>query len=169
MSKTLLINIVRFLGLLILQIFLFDQIYFLGFINPMVYLLFIILFPVNNKTWDFMLLAFLLGIVLDTFQDTGGAHAAACLTLAFTRPLWLQVVYGESYKMKNLTIIKTSPYKLFLYLMICITLHHVVFFNLVIFNTSQLFYVLKLTVSIALASLLINGLLLMLFKPRLDK
>jgi len=33
-----------------------------------------------------MILAFALGIVLDTFQDTGGAHAAACLTLAFTRP-----------------------------------------------------------------------------------
>jgi rod shape-determining protein MreD len=166
MNRTLLNNVLRFIGLLGLQIFLFDRINFLGYINPMIYILFIILFPVENKRWSFMILAFALGIVLDTFQDTGGAHAAASLTLAFTRPIWLRLVYGESYKMKNLKVIRTPMDRLVLLMVLCITVHHLVFFSLVIFNTSQILYTLKLTLSIGLASLILNILLLLLFKPR---
>jgi hypothetical protein len=143
MNRTLLNNVLRFIGLLGLQIFLFDRINFLGYINPMIYILFIIL-----------------------FQDTGGANAAASLTLAFTRPLWLRLVYGESYKMKNLKVIRTPMDRLVLLMVLCLTVHHLVFFSLVIFNTSQILYTLKLTLSVGLASLLLNSLLLLLFKPR---
>lgn len=167
MNRTLLNNILRFVGLLVLQIFLFDRINFLGYINPMIYILFIILFPVENKSWNFMILAFALGIVLDTFQDTGGAHAAACLTLAFTRPFWLRLVYGESYKMKNLKVIRTPIDRLVLLMVLCISVHHIVFYSLVIFNTSQILYTLKLTLSVGLASLVLNSLLLLLLKPRI--
>lgn len=166
MNKDLLTNIVRFIGLLFFQIFLFDQINFLGFINPMVYLLFIILYPIENKRWDIMLISFLLGIILDTFQDTGGAHAAACLTLAFTRPIWLRLVYGESYKMKNIKVLKTSMDRLLLLLLFCIIVHHVIFFSLVIFNGSQILYTLKLTLSIGAATLVVNCIILALFKSR---
>lgn len=167
MNRTLLNNVLRFVGLLVLQIFLFDRINFLGYINPMIYILFIILFPVENKRWSFMILAFALGLVLDTFQDTGGAHAAASLTLAFSRPLWLRLVYGESYKMKNLKLVRTPLDRLVLLLFLCITLHHLVFFSLVVFNTLHILYILKLTLSIGLASLVLNSLLLVLFKPRI--
>jgi len=114
-----------------------------------------------------MILAFALGIVLDTFQDTGGAHAAACLTLAFTRPFWLRLVYGESYKMKNLKVIRTPIDRLVLLMVLCISVHHIVFYSLVIFNTSQILYTLKLTLSVGLASLVLNSLLLLLLKPRI--
>ncbi|WP_041567063.1 rod shape-determining protein MreD [Nonlabens dokdonensis] len=166
MNRNLITNTVRFLGLLILQIFLFDQINFMGFINPMVYLLFIVLYPIENKRWDVMIISFVLGIILDTFQDTGGAHAAACLTLAFTRPLWLRLVYGESYKMKNIKVLQSPFDRLLLLLVFCIVVHHIVFFSLVIFNGSQILYTLKLTLSIGAATLVVNTILLALFKPR---
>lgn len=166
MNRDLITNAVRFAILLILQIFLFDQINFLGFINPMIYLLFIVLYPIENKRWDIMLISFLLGIILDTFQDTGGAHAAACLTMAFTRPIWLRLVYGESYKMKNIKVLKSPMDRLLLLLVFCIVIHHLVFFSLVIFNSSQILYTLKLTFSIAVATLLLNTIILALFKPR---
>ncbi len=113
-----------------------------------------------------MLISFLLGIILDTFQDTGGAHAAACLTMAFTRPIWLRLVYGESYKMKNIKVLKSPMDRLLLLLVFCIVIHHLVFFSLVIFNSSQILYTLKLTFSIAVATLLLNTIILALFKPR---
>jgi len=167
MNRTLLNNVLRFIGFLVLQLFFLDRINFLGYINPMIYILFIILFPVENKRWSFMLLAFTIGIILDTFQDTGGAHAAACLTLAYTRPMWLSLVYGESYKMKNVKILKTPMDKLAVLMVLCIALHHLVFFSLVIFNTSQILYTLKLTLSVGLASLLLSSFLLLLFKHRI--
>jgi rod shape-determining protein MreD len=166
MNSTLLNNILRFLGLLILQVFLFDEIDFLGFIDPMVYVLFIILFPVENKRWNFIFFAFGLGIILDTFQNTGGAHAAASLTLAFTRPLWLRLVYGESYKMKNIKILQSSVDRVMLLLTLSIILHHLIFFSLVIFNSSQILYILKLSLMVGLASLVVNSILLALFKPK---
>ena len=154
------------MGLLILQVFLFDEIDFLGFIDPMVYVLFIILFPVENKRWNFIFFAFGLGIILDTFQNTGGAHAAASLTLAFTRPLWLRLVYGESYKMKNIKILQSSVDRVMLLLTLSIILHHLIFFSLVIFNSSQILYILKLSLMVGLASLVVNSILLALFKPK---
>jgi rod shape-determining protein MreD len=166
MSRTLLNNIIRFIGLLILQVFVFDEIDFLGFIDPMIYILFIVLFPVENKRWNFLFLAFGLGIILDTFQNTGGAHAAASLTLAFTRPAWLRLVYGESYKMKNIKILQSSIDRILLLLTLSIILHHFIFFTLVIFNSSQIIYTLKLTLSVGLASLVVNSILLALFKPK---
>jgi rod shape-determining protein MreD len=166
MNKTLLNNVLRFAGLLLLQIFLFDEIDFLGFIDPMVYILFVVLFPVENKRWIFLILAFGLGIILDTFQNTGGAHAAATMTLAFTRPVWLRLIYGESYRMKNLKIIQTPIDRLLLFLTLCVLLHHIVFFSLVIFNSSQILHTIKLTLSVGLATFVLNSLLLTLLKPK---
>ncbi|WP_405369805.1 hypothetical protein [Nonlabens sp. Asnod2-A12] len=166
MNSTLLNNVLRFVGLLILQIFLLDQINFLGYINPMVYILFIILYPVDNNRWSFMFIAFALGILLDTFQNTGGAHAAACLTLAFVRPVFLKLVYGESYLMKNLKIIRTPIDRLLLLSVLSVIIHHLIFFSLVIFNTSQILYTLKLTLSVGIATILIASLFLIIFKPK---
>lgn len=167
MNSTLLNNILRFIGLMFLQVFLFDEIDFLGFIDPMVYILFIVLFPVENKRWNFLFFAFGLGIILDTFQNTGGAHAAASLTLAFTRPLWLRLIYGESYRMKNIKILQSSIDRILLLLVLSITVHHLIFFTLVIFNSSQILYTIKLTLSVGLASLVVNSILLALFKPKI--
>ena len=166
MNSTLLNNVFRFVGLLILQIFLLDQINFLGYINPMVYILFIVLYPVDNNRWSFMFIAFALGLILDTFQNTGGAHAAASLTLAFIRPVWLKLVYGESYLMKNLKIIRTPIDRLLVLLVLSVIIHHLIFYSLVIFNTSQILYTIKLTLSVGIATVLVASLFLIIFKPK---
>ncbi len=152
--------------LLLAQLFLFDQINFMGYINPMVYLLFLVLYPLENKPAYFMLVAFFLGLIMDTFQDTGGAHAAACLTLAFTRPFWLRLVFGEGYAMKNIKLLRSPLDRLLLFLILCVNVHHLVFFGLVIFNNQQIIYTMKLTLVVGLASLVVNSLFLLLFKPK---
>jgi len=156
----------RFFGLLVLQIFLMDQIHFLGYINPMIYVLFIFLYPFENNRLLFLILAFLLGLVMDTFQDTGGAHAAASVTLTFVRPYLLKLVYGESYKMKNIKVLTTGIDRIFLLLLLCIVIHHLMFYSLVIFNSSQLFQLLKMTLSVGLATILVSMTIILLIKPR---
>jgi hypothetical protein len=49
MNSTLLVNIFRFILLLAVQIVIFNNMNFLGFIMPLPYLLFIILYPVNGN------------------------------------------------------------------------------------------------------------------------
>ena len=156
----------RFIGLLAVQIFVMDQINFLGFINPMIYVLFIFLYPFENNRLAFLLISFGYGLIMDTFQDTGGAHAAACVTLTFFRPLLLKAVYGESYLMKNIKFLSTSLDRMFLFLVIGILLHHIVFYGLVIFNVFQIWEWFKMTFAVGAASIILSFIFLLIIKPK---
>ena len=73
-------NITRFILLVLVQVIVLNKINFLGYINPYIYILFIILFPIKNNRVLFIFLGFLLGLTVDLFLDSGGVHAAACVT-----------------------------------------------------------------------------------------
>jgi rod shape-determining protein MreD len=75
MNSTLLVNIFRFI-LLAVQIVILTIMNFLGFIMPLPYLLFIILYPVNGNRSGLLITSFLLGLTMDVFSNSGGVHAA---------------------------------------------------------------------------------------------
>jgi len=85
MYHFLLQNIVRFTVLVLIQVLVLNNIQFLGFINPYIYILFIISLPIKNPRWFSLILAFALGIVMDMFTNTLGLHAFACVLVAFLR------------------------------------------------------------------------------------
>ncbi len=90
MNSALLVNIFRFILLLAAQIVIFNNIDFLGYINPFPYILFIILYPVNGNKSGLLIASFLLGIIMDMFCNSGGVHAAACVDFGlFTDLLFL--------------------------------------------------------------------------------
>ena len=80
--RLILLNIFRFTGLIFLQIFVVNQMN-LGFLNPyisiVVYISFLITFPVNISKYILLLVALILGLTVDMFQNTGGIHASACV------------------------------------------------------------------------------------------
>ncbi|EAS21064.1 hypothetical protein BBFL7_01957 [Flavobacteria bacterium BBFL7] len=163
MNSALLSNVVRFIALLLLQFFVMDQVEFMGYICPIVYLLFIVLYPVDNNRWSFLILSFLLGLTVDTFQDTGGAHAAASLTLAFVRPVLLKLIYGEGYLTKNLKIMRSPLDRFILLLALSVLIHHLVLYMLVYFNISQVLQVLQMTLFVGLSSIFMGVVLFVLF------
>ncbi|MGJ8683424.1 MAG: hypothetical protein ACSHWW_02290 [Nonlabens sp.] len=166
MNSDLLNNVLRFIGLLLLQVFVMDQVDFLGYICPLVYVLFVVLYPVDNNRWSFLIIAFILGLIVDTFQDTGGAHAAASLTLAFLRPVLLKLVYGQGYLTKNLKVIKSPLDRFALLLALSVLLHHLVLFTLIYFNMSQVLQVLQMTLFIGLSTIFMGVILFVLFGLR---
>ena len=78
-------NIFRFILLIVLQIFLLDNIQFLGCITPMIYVLFILSLPVRFPRSLLLLLAFAMGLIIDIFSNTLGIHAFATVFVAFMR------------------------------------------------------------------------------------
>ncbi len=93
MNKTAL-SILNLLLLVLLQIFIFNYIHLFGFINPQIYLLGILLLPVNlNKNVQY-LIAFAAGFILDLFFQTYGIFASATLTLAFFRLPLISMLTG---------------------------------------------------------------------------
>lgn len=85
MAQTLLQNIFRFILLVLAQVLVLNNIQFLGFISPYIYILFILSLPVKFPRWLVLVLAFVLGITIDIFSNTLGLHAFATVLIAFFR------------------------------------------------------------------------------------
>ena len=84
----------RFIALLLVQVVVCNNINFLGYINPYIYIVFIFLFPIRDSRIVLLLISFLLVIFVDMFSDSGGVHAAAAVTLTYAWPLLLKLSFG---------------------------------------------------------------------------
>jgi len=78
-------NLLRFTLLMIIQIFILNNVRFLGYVNPYIYILFIFLLPVRFPRWMSLLLGFVTGILIDMFSNTPGLHAFSTVLIAFLR------------------------------------------------------------------------------------
>ncbi|MBE0641405.1 MAG: rod shape-determining protein MreD, partial [Bacteroidales bacterium] len=85
-------NLLRFVILLLLQVFVLDNVHLGGYINPYLYILFLLLLPFETPGWLLLTSAFLLGFGVDMFSGTGGIHAAAITLMAFMRPFTLTFI-----------------------------------------------------------------------------
>jgi rod shape-determining protein MreD len=96
MISDVILNIVRFFLLIFLQVLVLDQIEISGpvngYFNAYLYILFILMLPVNINKLFLLVLSFLCGITIDLFTGTLGMHASASLVIALMRPSFLHVI-----------------------------------------------------------------------------
>ena len=85
MNNLLLKYTIRFVILVGVQIIVLNNVLFIGYINPYIYILFLLLLPFDTPRWLILILAFCLGISVDTFQNTMGLHAFSCVLIAYCR------------------------------------------------------------------------------------
>jgi len=135
----------RFIILVLIQVILLNHINFLGYINPYLYILFIILYPLNGNNSLLIALSFLLGLSIDIFGDSGGIHAAACVFIAYIRPLILKFSLGVSYEYNIIKIKNIDIRQRIIYISIMVFSHHIVLFLLEIFNLDHILLILKST------------------------
>jgi|SRR5690554_436803 len=129
------INIsIRFIVLVFLQVTVFDNIHFLGFITPYPYIVFILLYPLNINRNLLLLLSFLLGMTLDIFNNSGGVHTTACITLAFMRQSLLKMSFGYSYEYHMFKIPDKFSSELLTYFVSGVLIHHSVLIVLELLN-----------------------------------
>lgn len=86
MRNPLIRNAFRFIGLLLLQVLVFDNIRFGQYIHPYLYVLFLMLLPFQTPKWLLLLAGFFMGLGVDIFNKTPGLNAAASVFLTFVRP-----------------------------------------------------------------------------------
>jgi hypothetical protein len=160
-----LLNSIRFIVFLSLQVLIFNNINLFGYINPYTYILFIILFPVNSNKSVLLLGSFFLGLLLDIFCDSGGVHTTASIVLAFLRPTLFRFSFGISYEYQTVKIAdKMSPERITL-LLLAIVIHHFILFYLEYFRLGLLFTILSRTIVSALFTFTICILIVYLIKP----
>ena len=157
------INAFRFLLLLLVQVLVLSHINFLGYINPYLYILFIILYPIKNNRLLFLILSFFLGLLIDIFLDSGGIHAAASVTIAFIRPAALKFSFGAIYEHQAVKFGNIDFAQRFTYISILTIIHHFILFALDIFNFSKIILVLQNTLFSSIFTILLCILVTIIF------
>lgn len=89
MSKTIFLQLWRFLLVFFLQAFVLDHVDALAFVNPSIYVYFLLLLPREWPHFLHIILGFVMGYSVDAFADSAGIHSSSAVFLGFISPLWL--------------------------------------------------------------------------------
>jgi len=81
-----------FIMLVLTQVLLFNNIQFSGYVNPYVYIMFILLLPAEIPAALTLFLSFGIGMVVDFYSGSAGMHAFASTFAGFVRPLVLRSI-----------------------------------------------------------------------------
>ena len=139
------IDFIHRIGLMVffilVQVLILSHIHLFNVATPLVYVYFILLFPRNQQRWVSILLAFFLGLILDSFSNTPGETAFALTLTAFLQPYFLGL-YLERDNSDNFTpsmakmgFMKYATYVLLLTFIFCFTLFTLEAFSF--FNWAQ--------------------------------
>lgn len=144
MSRVLIYNLVRFVVLVLVQVFLLKNVALYNLSAPYLYILFIMLLPFETPNILLFFLSFLLGLTIDAFYDTPGLHAAACVLMAFVRVLFISItVQKEGFDNEPEPTLGNMGFRwFFTYSLILILFHHFFLFNLEVFSLSEIEYTL---------------------------
>ncbi|WP_459212678.1 rod shape-determining protein MreD [Aquimarina rhabdastrellae] len=166
MNLDIALNLGRFITLLLIQVMVLNHVDFLGYLDPYLYIIFILLFPLNANRSLFLLLSFIYGLILDMFGDSGGIHAAACVTIAFARPLILRSTFGVSYEFQTIKLANVSFLQQLVYVSLMVIIHHFVLFSLEIFNLSHILLFAKKALFTSVFTIILSMLVLVLFRRK---
>ena len=156
-------NVLRFLLLVLAQVLVFNRLNFLGFINPMIYILFLYWYPIKQRRSVFIIICFILGLTIDIFSDTLAFHTVACTTMAFSRSAIMRFVFGVNYEFQSFKLSNSTKAQQIAFLTFLILGHHTIFFLLEIFSLSHLLLLLKKIVFTSAGTLILSILMIMLF------
>jgi rod shape-determining protein MreD len=120
---------------------LFNNIQFSGYINPYVYIMFILLLPMEIPSWLLLILSFATGLTIDLFSGSPGMHSSATVLAGFIRPYVLRLVAPrDGYEPNSDPSMVTYGFMWFLtYTFLIVLVHHTALFYLEVFRFMDFF------------------------------
>ncbi len=168
MDRQLIIISLRFIGLVLLQILVLNNIQFLSILNPFLYVYFIIVLPVDFRPSVALFLGFLLGLSVDVFCQTLGMHAIATTFSAFCRPYVLKYMSPrDGYEFSRLPGLKQMGWIWFAtYSGLIILAHHLTLFSVQMFRMSGIINTLSKTIGSTILTLILILIIQLVFVNR---
>lgn len=147
-----------FLVVVLLQFFLFSNLSLGVYINPLIYVAFLVLLPMQLSAFAVLMLGFMLGVVMDFMMGTFGINTVACLFVAFSRPLMLRINIGsDEIKDGGIPCVRRlGALKFIRYAALFIIVHSLIYFSLETATTA--YYYLTL-LRVAISSVISLGLI----------
>jgi len=160
-------HIVWFVVLVLLQVLIFNNINLFGYLNPYIYILFVIYYPLKKERGTFLLLSFLLGLCIDFFSDSGGINAAATLFIAYIRlPILTSILRKSDLDYLSFNIRSISFGKSFTYIFTLTFIHHLILFSLDYFSLNELGSILNKTITTTLFTISLIYISIILFTKK---
>jgi len=130
-----------FVLLILLQVLLFNNIEFSGYVNPYVYVMFILLLPIEIPSWLLLLLSFGTGLIIDFFSGSPGMHTSATVLIGFVRPYVLRLVSPrDGYESGSDPSMLAYGFRWFAtYTLLMVLIHHTALFYLEVFRFADFF------------------------------
>ena len=125
--------------LILLQVTIFNKVHLFGYATPMLYIYILIKTPVQWSRWSILLIAFVVGLILDIFSNTMGLHTASLVAAAMTLPFWVRLLLRQYEELGDITPSMThpKPSAFMRYALAIILLHHTLLFCLEYFTITH--------------------------------
>jgi len=122
--------------LTLLQVLLFNNIQFSGYVNPYVYIMFILLLPIQIPSWLLLIISFFTGLIFDIFSGTLGMHTSATVLAGFSRPYCLRIISPrDGYEINPEPSMYVYGFRwFFIYTLLIVSIHHTALFYLEVFR-----------------------------------
>lgn len=155
-----------FVFVILTQILIFNNIQISGFVNPYLYVVFIMTLPFGIARGSLLILSFAIGLIIDLFSDTPGMHACACTLVGFIRPYILKLIaFRNEYKEDVLPSIHEYGMGWYLkYSCLIVVIHHITLFFVEQFDT-LFFGPTLLRILLSIISTIFFIIILQLFMP----
>lgn len=138
MGREIIKYIVMFVGLVLSQVLIFNHIQFSGFVNPYIYVLFVLLLPLNSPRYLVLIAGFVIGLTVDVFSNSLGIHSFATVFIAYLRPLVIRVLSNREEDRNNYPGLLQYKLRWFLaYTSILVFIHHILLFYLAVYTFSN--------------------------------
>lgn len=139
MNNLVIKNTVLFVVLVLVQVLILNNINLFQYLNPYIYIVFVIFYPLRKEKGSFLFLSFLLGLAIDFFSNSGGINAAATLFIAYIRLSLLSKILNKTdFDFQTFNIRSISLGKSFSFILILTFIHHLILFGLEYFSFNSI-------------------------------
>lgn len=150
---------VSFIILVLVQVLALNNVQFLGFINPYIYIFFLLSLPARLAQWITLILAFVLGLTIDMFSNSMGTHAFATVMMAFFRSPTIQLFTSIEEGINPIPSYYSFGVGAYIkYVVLMVLIHHSTLFFIEAFSFANLWIVFsKIILSSAVTIFLVLG------------
>jgi len=164
MNSILILNSLRFIGLVLLQVLVLNHMNLFGNLNPLVYIVWIFLFPVKKNQAPFLIASFFIDLSVDIFSDSGGINAAASVFIAFIRlPILKAVLRKSDFDNYIFNLRSISIDKIIIYIGTLTIIHHFIVFSLEYFSFNSFSTIISNTFFTSIFTIILSILGLLFF------
>lgn len=166
MTKENLKIVFNFLLLIPFQVLIANHIRFFGFINPQICILFVLWYPLKKDNSGFLITAFLFGLIIDFFSNSGGINASACLLIAYIKtPLLKFITKDKELNLKKFRYHNYSTVQKLTLIFLLALLHQTTIYSLEYFNFTYTPSILYKSFTNGLFTTFVVVILLSIFTP----